>query len=122
MTARELTRRFPHASGDFIARNATIQAEDSGKAPLVECLTRDASLGTVQSKEARAGKIHCRFTDVRKRACDPDNLSIKWTLDALRYIGCLRDDTAKDVTVEVRQRRCLRGEAEATIVELWRVA
>lgn len=116
VTRNELTRRFPHASPSFIKAN--LDTDDSGPCSVVESNPGPEPLETNQAEEAAASRIHIRFVSVRKRLCDPDNLSAKWLLDCLRYCGAIRDDKPENITFEIGQRKCAKGEAEHTTIEL----
>jgi hypothetical protein len=52
-----------------------------------------------------ADPVRCKVVIVsfRKRLIDPDNLCPKYFIDALRYCGIIKDDTAKHVVIEVTQ-------------------
>jgi hypothetical protein len=118
MTQNEITRRFPNASPAFIKAN--LDSENSGASPVMEY----GPLDGIEREDARekeaAGKLHIRFTSVRKRLCDPDNISVKVLLDCLRYAGIIRDDSPDKISLEVAQRKCLRGRAEKehTVIEI----
>jgi len=117
MTQRELERRFPNAGSSFIKLNA--EAGDSGKVAVMERDSGDEPLEANQGQETVAGRVHIRFESVRKRLLDPDNLSVKWMLDCLRYCGAISGDEPEKITLEVGQRKCAKGEAECTVVEIF---
>ena len=70
-----------------------------------------------EGEEGRAGRVHLRIVSIRKRLLDPDNLSVKWLIDCLRYSSIIRGDEPDKITLQVEQRKCAKGEAEAT--EIW---
>ena len=119
MTRNELTRRFPHASPAFVKAN--LEPEDSGPGAVVERDPLDGIAGADAREGEATGKLHIRFTSVRKRLCDPDNLSVKFLLDCLRYAQIIRDDSPDQISLEVTQRKCLRGRAEKehTVIEIF---
>lgn len=90
----------------------------AGAYPVVECPAGNESLAANQSQEAATGRLHIRFTSVRKRLCDPDNLSEKWLLDALRFTGAIQGDEPDKITLETTQRKCRKGEQEHTLIEI----
>ena len=85
--------------------------------PLVE---RNPSAGTLakdEGEEGRASRVHLRIVSIRKRLLDPDNISVKWLIDSLRYASIIRGDEHDKITLQIEQRKCAKGEAEAT--EIW---
>ena len=87
--------------------------------PLPE-LERHLSTGTLakdEGEEGGASRVHLRIVSIRKRLLDPDNLSVKWLIDCLRYSSIIRGDEPDKITLQVEQRKCAKGEAEAT--EIW---
>lgn len=73
-----------------------------------------------ENEGRRSSRLHLRIVSVRKRLIDPDNIVAKWTIDALRYAGIIRDDSAKEITVELSQRKAAKGEEEHTLIEVWK--
>lgn len=118
VTKDELNRMFPNASQAFINANAISSIAGPWPNPIVECPARHESLAKDQGKEAATGRLHIRFVSVRKRLCDPDNLSVKWLLDCLRFIGAIQGDEPDKITLEVTQRKAVKGEQEYTEIEI----
>lgn len=116
MTSREFLRRFPNASASCIAANS----DSSGKDSKLEPDPGNSALPALQDEARPARRIHVRIVSVRKRLCDPDNLSPKWLLDCLRYCGAIRDDTPEEITLETTQRKAKKGEQEHTVIELFK--
>lgn len=115
MNPRELLRLFPNASQGVIAANSESTGSDSKLEPT-------PGGGTLEEDKAQArpaSRIHVRIVSVRKRLCDPDNLSPKWLLDCLRYCGAIRDDTPEAITLETTQRKAAKGEEEHTLIQLF---
>jgi hypothetical protein len=50
------------------------------------------------------GSVVLVFTSYRVKLCDPDNLEIKFVVDALRYCHLIRNDSPKDIA-EIRVRQ-----------------
>ena len=75
-------------------------------------------LAAGQGEKGGAGKFSVRFISVRKRLLDPDNLSCKWLLDALRYASIIPGDEPEKIALEVTQRKCAKGENEHTVIEI----
>ena len=85
--------------------------------PLVERHPSAGPLATHEEQEGSASRVHLRIVSIRKRLLDPDNLSVKWLIDCLRYSSIIRGDEPDKITLQVEQRKCAKGEAEAT--EIW---
>ena len=85
--------------------------------PIVERNPCTGTLATHEGEEGRAGRVHLRIVSIRKRLLDPDNLSVKWLIDCLSYSSIIRGDEPDKITLQVEQRKCSKGEAEAT--EIW---
>ena len=85
--------------------------------PLLERNPCTGTLATHEGEEGRASRVHLRIVSIRKRLLDPDNLSVKWLIDCLRYSSIIRGDEPDKITLQVEQRKCSKGEAEAT--EIW---
>lgn len=58
------------------------------------------------------------ITSYRCRLCDPDNLVVKWHVDALRYAGLLQDDSYQHIELTVRQEQVHHEIDERTEIEL----
>jgi hypothetical protein len=85
--------------------------------PLLERNPCTGTLAKDEEQEGRASRVHLRIVSIRKRLLDPDNLSVKWLIDCLRYSKIIRGDEPDKITLQVEQRKCAKGEAEAT--EIW---
>ena len=82
--------------------------------PELERNPRPRSLAKNEEQEGGAGRVHLRIVSIRKRLLDPDNLSVKWLIDCLRYSSIIRGDEPDKITLQVEQRKCSKGESEAT--------
>ena len=58
------------------------------------------------------------ISSYRHRLLDQDNLCIKYHLDGLRYAGVIRDDTANDIELFVRQYKVKTRQEERTEIEV----
>ena len=114
MTRAEILSRYPHASESFIRANLDI--ENSRQVAELERDSRNEPLETHQGQKGAAGKLLVSFVSIRKRLLDPDNVSVKWTLDALRYAGVILGDEPEKITLEVSQRKARKGDAEHTFL------
>jgi len=117
-----LAARFPHMSRSARAINFPPHHDHHPHhtGPPAE-LERDPlarPLAAQQTKAQSPSRVHLRFESVRTRLLDPDNISAKWTLDALRYAGIIRGDEPDKITIEVCQRKAQKGEAEHTVVTM----
>ena len=59
-----------------------------------------------------------RITSVRNRLLDPDNLCVKFIIDALRHCKVIKDDTTKEIEVFIRQEKVKTRKEEKTIIEV----
>jgi hypothetical protein len=116
-----IEQRFPNASESFRKLNANPEAQDTGTAPVVERVAGNAALETRKAKVADSTRFLVRVTSVRVRLLDQDNLAEKYHVDCCRYAGILPDDNPEQTQIQVTQRRCLKGEAEKVIVEVFRL-
>lgn len=112
MNTNDIKRLFPLASPSLLAAN-------SGTPPILERPAGNAALGEDESQEGHSGRVHLRIVSVRKRLLDPDNLSPKWTIDCLRYVGAISGDEPDKITLEVSQRKAEKGEEEFTEVSAY---
>ncbi len=103
MTRAQFLTLWPNSSEDTIKAN--VDAYDSRSIAELECPPVHDPLETHPSQEGAAGKLHIRFISWRQRLCDPDNLSVKWLLDCLRYCGAIAGDEPEKITLEVTQRK-----------------
>lgn len=125
MNPHEILRRFPNASKSLLAANTSdygtgLIAEDTRKTAKLERPAPHQSSRENANQKIDSIKCHLRIVSVRKRQIDPDNISVKYLIDALRYAGVIQDDAAKDITLEVSQRKCLSDEDEHTEVSIYR--
>lgn len=86
--------------------------------PIVERHLSTGTLATHEGEEGGAGRVHLRIVSTRKRLLDPDNLSVKWLIDCLRYARIIQGDEHDKITLQIEQRKCGKGESEATQIFL----
>ena len=119
MNPDELRRRFPNASKSCLAANADSAPDRAGAVADAELRAGEGALAAGKGATGATGRVHIRITAVRKRLCDADGVFSKWLVDCLRYAGIIRDDTTEDITLENKQRKAAKGEAEHTVIELF---
>lgn len=111
MTAREMyddhRKRHPELYPDYSRKNSKL-----------ECPPGNVPLEAKQGQAYPAGRIHIRFVSFRKRLCDPDNLSVKWLLDCLRYCGAIDGDEPDKITLEVHQEKVKLQSSERTEITI----
>ena len=59
-----------------------------------------------------------RITSKRCRLLDPDNLCVKYIIDALRYTKVIKDDTTKEIEVFIKQEKVKTRKEEKTVIEI----
>ncbi len=75
----------------------------------------------MEPEEDEGGNIcrrRIRITSVRNRLHDPDNLSVKFIVDALRHCSVIKDDTTKEIEVYIKQEKVKTRKEEKTIIEI----
>jgi hypothetical protein len=113
----EAMRRCMHRK-PTLKPNANHQTNNPGTPAKLEQDTWHGTLAAQPVEAPAASRVHIRFESVRKRLLDPDNLSEKWTLDCLRYIGAIPGDEPDKITLEVSQRKAEKNEAEHTQITI----
>ena len=105
----------------LLKRNPALSLGDSGAAAKLEHAVSNGPLATGQAQKAATGRVHIRFVSTRKRLLDPDNLSEKWALDCLRYLGVIQGDEPDKITLETTQPKAAKGEEEHTLIEVFEI-
>jgi hypothetical protein len=79
-------------------------------------------LAKIEDQEGDSKRLLVRIESVRKFFLDTDGLygGSKFYIDFLRYCGAIRQDTEKDIELKITQRKPKKGEAEKTIIEVWK--
>jgi hypothetical protein len=112
-----LQRKFPNASESFLAANSVPAVRAvSGAEP--QPTLRDDVLAATPRETGNPGRVHVRIISRRRRLIDPDNLTPKFFIDWLRRSGLIRDDSSKEITLEMRQEKAERGD-EGTLIEIY---
>ena len=75
---------------------------------------RNGPLGAHKGEARYAGRCRVSITSHRRTLLDPDNLCVKWFIDALRYSGIIGDDRAQDIELSVRQEKVFTPADERT--------
>ncbi len=71
-----------------------------------------------EGKGSNSKRLHVRVVSYRRRLCDADNLCPKYFIDCLRYAEVIKDDSAKFITLEVKQERVASSDQERTEIEI----
>lgn len=93
-------------------------------APLLPCAQpeptpRPALEKPAPREAAYQGRVALTITSYRcGRICDPDNVAVKYLVDALRYCGALRDDSCAEITLTIKQERVRTRKEEGTLIEI----
>ncbi len=103
---------LPHASKSFLAANSDSLPSDT-EPKQAFC---DESLATNPGKTGNPGRCHISIVSYRRRLLDPDNLCPKYAIDALRYAKIIPDDTEKDITYTITQKKVEKKNQEKTLI------
>jgi hypothetical protein len=96
------------------------QGGDTDSLPQLECDLGFGPLAKEQVKEKSAGRFLVRCQIFRKRIIDPDNVSVKYAIDALRFSGILPDDRASDIKLEIAEQiKVAKDEEERIEIEVF---
>lgn len=109
MTRAQLLERFPQAGESFLRANCS---DHPRSAAIMECGPLVKPLAEDKIEKENPERFRVCVTSIRKRLLDEDNLCEKYHVDCLRRAGYIPDDNPEVTTIEVRQRRCQRGEPE----------
>ena len=92
------------------------QAQGSELEPVV----RVEPLGAEEAEGNHPKRSVVRITSIRNRLLDPDNLvgGCKYIIDSLTKAKIIKDDTQKDIRLEVYQAKCATRKEEKTIIEV----
>ena len=95
---------------------STPAARSAAPDPQPEQAVCNRSYGPIPGKEGHTEgrRLSVKIVSYRRRLIDPDNLTVKYHVDALKYLGIIPNDTAKDIEVSVRQEKVNEFQAECT--------
>lgn len=93
-------------------------AHDPASNPQPKRPFRHEPLGASKGEEENAGRIVVRVVSYRRRLIDPDNLTPKYFIDALRYRCLIPGDSAKDIIYSVRQEKVSEKAQERTEITI----
>jgi hypothetical protein len=114
MNEHQLRRLFPNASRSTIEANASLPPPEPqrDKTPALDKTTE----GEAQS----LGRVVVRFTQYRVQLLDDDNLagSIKDLLDGVKHSHLIRDDSSKEIDLQVNQIKVQHHSDERTEIEI----
>jgi hypothetical protein len=79
---------------------------------------RDEPLAADARKESHPGRVSVRVVSYRRRLIDPDNLCPKFHIDACRYAGFIKDDSAKEIEYSIRQEQVPTKDLERTEITI----
>lgn len=118
MSPNELRRRFPNAKADFIRLNSDAPHLGRISDPLPQRRLQKDPLVESGGKEKSPGRPGYRVTITSRRVTltDPDNLTPKFLIDALRYQGLIPDDSPDHIILELRQEKVAHKKDEGTAV------
>lgn len=94
------------------------QARDKASGAEPKQTVRDESVAAEAGEAGHADRVHVRVVSFRRRLIDPDNLCPKYFVDCARYAGWIKDDNAKEITLEVRQIKVKTKTDERTEIEI----
>jgi len=114
VSERRILRLFPNASRSFVEANRSVRDAESeqDQAPALDQAT--------QRETESMGRVVVRFTCFRVRLLDDDNVkaSVKDLLDGLRHAHLIRDDSPREIQLEVEQRKVACPDFQRTEIEL----
>jgi len=130
---KELPAGYVEVSKGVYERIDTIQRKFMSKksSPKTACKPQatepeptlfDESLSEIEGEKGDPSRMLVCIESVRKKLLDKDNLygGAKFYCDFLRLSGVIREDTEKEIDLQVTQRKPKKGEAEKTVIEVWK--
>ena len=111
-------RRCMHREPALRKPNANHNTNNTGATAKLERIASNEPLASSERKAESPSRIHLSIVSIRKRLCDPDNLSPKGLIDCLRYCGAIPGDEPDKITLETSQRKAEKGEAERTEITI----
>lgn len=116
-------------TAEYAALLARRAAVDRAKAPrpsdpVAQPDPQHEPVGKGQAEAARPGRCFISIVSRRKRLVDPRaNLygGTKYVEDALVYAGAIQDDSEAASQGVVTQEKVGKGEAEETVIRIWKI-
>lgn len=99
-------------------QSALRQASCPSCGAVVEYTDRQEPLYLAIGEAGHSARVLVRVRSYRRKLLDRDNLFPKYFIDACRYSGLIRDDTARLVLIDCDQEKVETEEEERTEIEL----
>ena len=115
MDAATIRQFFPNASKSLLAANDDHRAPSRAEP---QPAVRNEPVAAARGKAAHAGRVLVRVASFRRRLLDPDNLCPKYFIDACRYAGLIRDDTAEAIEFSCGQIKVKTKAEEKTVITI----
>ena len=91
---------------------------DSGESAEPKSALWIEPMGEEEDEGGDFRRSRIRITSKRCRLLDPDNLCVKYIVDALRHCSVIKDDTTKEIEVFIKQEKVKTRKEEKTIIEV----
>ena len=91
---------------------------DSGESAEPKSALWIEPMGEEEDEGGDVRRSRIRITSKRCRLLDPDNLCVKYIIDALRYCKVIKDDTTKEIEVFIKQEKVKTRKEEKTVIEV----
>jgi hypothetical protein len=121
VTREQLAKQFPNCSQQFLELNSEADFPTDGAGPVAQ-LEPDIGHGAVAEIPVQKGtrrRFLVRYTSIRKRLLDQENLCTKYTTDLLRYAGIISGDSPSEAKIEITQIKAGQGECEEVRIEVF---
>ena len=106
---------------DIIKQKASAKTKRKTPPAITQPPLFDEPLSEIEGKEGDPSRMLVCIESVRSKLLDKDNLygGAKFFCDFLRLSGVIREDTEKEIDLQVTQRKPKKGEVEKTVIEVW---
>ena len=107
---------------DIIKQKASAKTKRKTPPAITQPPLFDEPLSEIEGKEGDPSRMLVCIESVRSKLLDKDNLygGAKFFCDFLRLSGVIREDTEKEIDLQVTQRKPKKGEVEKTVIEVWK--
>lgn len=126
MNPHLIRRLFKNPSASLLAANAhdygNSDPDRPTQSPVPQPPVRNRPVGEKEGEGGDPTRVSVRIASYRRRLIDPDNLVPKYFVDACRYAGLIKDDTAEEIEFSVRQEKVATKEEERTEITITRPA